>query len=123
MRGPQQLACDASASSAAVARHLLTAPCVYASRRSSRGVVCAVCGVGSRYYPRDWWHNTRNEAGENIAITGTVADGLNFDSISEELARDVKRENPIIMSPSPALTAALPGCYQWLRDAYGGGLQ
>ena len=83
-----------------------------------RAPLCACCTARwqrCRYYPRDWWHNTRNEAGENIAVTGTVADGLNFDSISEELAKDVDRESPIIMSPSPALTAALPGCYQWLQ--------
>ena len=76
----------------------------------------------SRYYPRDWWHQTYNEEGENIAITGTIVDGLNFDSVSEELAKDSEREKPIIMAPSPELKKALPGCYAWLQEAYGGKL-
>ena len=70
------------------------------------------------FYPRDWWHQTYNEEGENIAVSGTIADGNNFDSISEELSKDASRSVPIILSPSQQLRDALPGCYQWLQQAF-----
>jgi len=74
------------------------------------------------FYPRDWWHQTYNVDDENISITGTIADGLNFDSISHELQTDVNRPLPIIMSPSMELREAMEGCYDWLAEVYGGSL-
>jgi len=41
------------------------------------------------YYPRDWWHHTKNlspdAAGPTYALTGTLVNPDNFDSVTEQM--------------------------------------
>lgn len=41
------------------------------------------------FYPRDYWHQTRNEADLSVAISGSVVDSFSYREIRETLLNDV----------------------------------
>lgn len=72
------------------------------------------------FYPRDWWHQTYNVEDMNLAITGTLSDANNFDSVQREIARDCKKKNPNIIPINPRMCKRLQKCYEWWHDAWMG---
>jgi hypothetical protein len=48
------------------------------------------------YYPRDWWHHTKNLAPSGIptyALTGTLVNPDNFDSVTEQMIQTYHGSN------------------------------
>lgn len=95
----------------------------YAVHPKARNASCFLDTVKAGemvFYPRDWWHQTENLEDINIAVTGTLVDGNNFDSVQEELTQDCERPSPVIIPKNPKMCAELERCYDWWREAWQG---
>ena len=63
------------------------------------------------FYPRDYWHQTRNAETPTIAISSTIVDANNYDSVTEELSKECNSgARTRIITPSRELCAALEVC-------------
>lgn len=74
------------------------------------------------YYPRDYWHQTLNQGQLVVAVTGTLVDENNYDSVSEQLAQDCARPEdqrvPLIHSSPELCKYYRQHCFPWWEHAY-----
>lgn len=72
------------------------------------------------FYPRDYWHQTENLDTPTIAITGTLVDKNNYDSVTEQLAVDCHKKPLKLIHPSETLCRYYyQHCFPWWKIAYG----
>lgn len=72
------------------------------------------------FYPRDYWHQTENLDTPTIAITGTLVDKNNYDSVSEQLSVDCHKKPLKLIHPSKTLCEYYYNhCFPWWKSAFG----
>ena len=73
------------------------------------------------YYPRGYWHQTINVDTRVVAITGTLVDANNYDTVALMLDKDCEKNGKInLINPSPELCSYYRShCFPWWRHAWG----
>lgn len=72
------------------------------------------------FYPRDYWHQTENLDNPTVAVTGTLVDQNNYDSVSQQLAVDCHKDKIHLINPSAELCEYYyTQCFPWWKMAFG----
>lgn len=71
------------------------------------------------FYPRDYWHQTRNIGTPTITVSGTMVDENNRDSVEDELQQECTN-GKWNWHFEPELCESLQQCFQWWRTNYDG---
>lgn len=73
------------------------------------------------FYPREYWHQTVNLDDPVVAITGTLVDANNYDTVALMLDKDCEKEEkiPFITPSAPLCQAYRTHCFPWWRHAFG----
>jgi hypothetical protein len=67
------------------------------------------------YYPKDWWHQTKNLDTPTIAITGTMVSRENYANVAEELGNQCVGKGRVFL-PDDHMCPALERCYNlWAK--------
>jgi hypothetical protein len=73
------------------------------------------------FYPREYWHQTVNLDTRVVAITGTLVDANNYDTVALMMDKDCEKGGAInLINPSPELCRYYrEHCFPWWRHAWG----
>jgi len=73
------------------------------------------------FYPREYWHQTINVDTRVVAITGTLVDANNYDTVALMMDKDCEKNGEInLINPSPELCSYYRShCFPWWRHAWG----